>query len=37
MNPLIISRNENERVMIEGSVNSIRISIAIKKVNIYLY
>lgn len=29
--PVIISRNENERVLIEGSVNSIRISIAIKK------
>jgi actin related protein 2/3 complex subunit 4 len=27
----VISRNENERVLIEGSVNSIRISIAIKK------
>jgi hypothetical protein len=29
--PVVISRNENERVLIEGSVNSIRISIAIKK------
>lgn len=28
---MVISRNENERVLIEGSVNSIRISIAIKK------
>ncbi|PKY45761.1 actin-like protein ARPC3 [Rhizophagus irregularis] len=31
MNPLIISRNENEKVMIEPSVNSIRISIRIKQ------
>jgi actin related protein 2/3 complex subunit 4 len=31
MNPLIISRNENEKVMIEPSVNSIRISIKIKQ------
>ena len=29
--PVVISRNENERVLIEGSVNSLRISIAIKK------
>ena len=28
---MVISRNENERVLIETSVNSIRISIAIKK------
>ena len=32
LQPLIVSRNENERVLIEGSVNSIRISIATKKV-----
>ena len=31
LTPLVISRNENERVLIESSVNSIRISIAIKK------
>ncbi|RNA21619.1 actin-related 2 3 complex subunit 4 [Brachionus plicatilis] len=31
LTPVVISRNENERVLIEGSVNSIRISIAIKK------
>ena len=31
MNPLIISRNENEKVMIEPSVNSIRVSIKIKQ------
>ncbi|RUS13395.1 actin-related protein ARPC3 [Endogone sp. FLAS-F59071] len=33
LNPLIVSRNENERVLIETSVNSLRISIAIKKVD----
>lgn len=31
MNPLIISRNENEQVLIETSVNSVRISIKIKQ------
>ena len=31
MNPLTISRNENERVLIEPSVNSIRLSIKIKQ------
>lgn len=31
LNPVIISRNKNERVLVEGSVNSIRISIAIKQ------
>ncbi|CAF0970947.1 unnamed protein product [Brachionus calyciflorus] len=31
LTPVVISRNENERVLIEGSVNSIRISIAIKQ------
>ncbi|PWN51811.1 ARP23 complex 20 kDa subunit, partial [Violaceomyces palustris] len=31
LNPLTISRNENERVLIEPSVNSIRISIKIKQ------
>lgn len=31
LNPLIISRNENERVLVEPSVNSIRISIKIKQ------
>ena len=29
--PLTISRNENERVLIEPSVNSIRLSIKIKQ------
>lgn len=31
LTPLTISRNENERVLIEASVNSIRLSIKIKQ------
>eukprot|EP00128_Syssomonas_multiformis_P012365 Colp12_sorted_trinity150504_noHs@28890 len=31
LNPLVISRNTGERVMIESSINSIRVSIAIKQ------
>lgn len=31
LNPLIISRNDKERVLIETSVNSLRVSIAIKQ------
>ncbi|KAF7492249.1 Actin-related protein 2/3 complex subunit 4 [Sarcoptes scabiei] len=31
LNPVIISRNERERVLIESSINSVRISIAIKQ------
>lgn len=31
LNPLVISRNENERVLIESSINSIRLSIKIKQ------
>ena len=31
LQPLTISRNENERVLIEASVNSIRLSIKIKQ------
>ena len=31
LNPLTISRNENERVLVEPSVNSIRVSIKIKQ------
>lgn len=31
MTPLVIARNEKEKVMIETSINSIRISIAIKQ------
>ena len=32
LNPVIISRNEKERVLIEPSINSIRVSIAVKQV-----
>ncbi|THC92126.1 hypothetical protein EYZ11_008421 [Aspergillus tanneri] len=31
LNPLTVSRNENERVLIEPSVNSVRVSIRIKQ------
>ncbi|KAI0982266.1 hypothetical protein GJ496_004849 [Pomphorhynchus laevis] len=31
LNPVLISRNEKERVLIEGSINSLRVSIAIKQ------
>uniref|UniRef100_A0A7S3D1U7 Actin-related protein 2/3 complex subunit 4 n=1 Tax=Palpitomonas bilix TaxID=652834 RepID=A0A7S3D1U7_9EUKA len=31
MNPIVIARNENEKVMIEGSINSVRVSIKIKQ------
>ncbi|KAL0076107.1 hypothetical protein J3Q64DRAFT_1754021 [Phycomyces blakesleeanus] len=31
LNPLAISRNENEKVLIEPSVNSVRVSIKIKQ------
>jgi len=31
LNPLTVSRNENERVFIEPSVNSVRVSIKIKQ------
>ena len=31
LNPLTISRNENERVLIEPSINSVRVSIKIKQ------
>ena len=31
LNPVIVSRNKDERVLIEGSINSIRISIGIKQ------
>ena len=31
LNPLTVSRNENERVLIEPSVNSVRLSIKIKQ------
>ncbi|XP_013412548.1 actin-related protein 2/3 complex subunit 4 [Lingula anatina] len=31
LTPVVISRNEKEKVLIEGSVNSLRISIAVKQ------
>jgi len=31
LNPVLIARNENERVLIEGSINSLRISIGVKQ------
>lgn len=31
LNPLTVARNENERVLIEPSINSVRISIKIKQ------
>ena len=31
LTPVVVSRNEKEKVLIEGSVNSMRISIAIKQ------
>lgn len=31
LNPVVISRNDKERVLIEASINSVRISIAIKQ------
>jgi actin related protein 2/3 complex subunit 4 len=34
LNPVVISRNQNERILIEGSVNSVRISIGVKQVKI---
>lgn len=32
LTPVVVSRNEKEKVLIEGSINSIRVSIAIKQV-----
>ena len=34
LTPVVISRNEKEKVLIEGSVNSIRISIGVKQVSV---
>ncbi|KAJ2811034.1 Arp complex subunit [Coemansia furcata] len=31
LNPLVVSRNENEQVLIEGSINAVRVSIRIKQ------
>ena len=33
LNPVIISRNEKESIMIEPSINSVRVSIAIKQLD----
>ncbi|ORZ31242.1 hypothetical protein BCR44DRAFT_76134 [Catenaria anguillulae PL171] len=33
LNPVVVSRNEGERVLIEPSINSVRISIKIKQAN----
>jgi len=33
LQPVVVARNEQERVLIEGSVNSIRVSIKIKQVD----
>lgn len=32
LQPVIISRNDKEKVLIEGSINSVRVSIAVKQV-----
>lgn len=34
LTPVVISRNEKEKVLIEGSINSLRISIAVKQVGL---
>lgn len=34
LQPVIISRNEKEKVLIEGSINSVRVSIAVKQVGL---
>lgn len=31
LTPVTISRNENEKVLIEGSINSLRVSIKVKQ------
>lgn len=33
LQPVVISRNDKEKVLIEGSINSVRVSIAVKQVN----
>lgn len=33
LQPVIISRNDKEKVLIEGSINSVRVSIAVKQVS----
>ena len=34
LTPVVISRNEKEKVLIEGSINSLRVSIAVKQVGL---
>ena len=36
LNPLIVARTENERCLIEPSINSVRVSIKIKQVKSWL-
>ena len=31
LNPIVLARNEDEKILIEGSINSVRISIKIKQ------
>jgi actin related protein 2/3 complex subunit 4 len=31
LTPVVIARNENEKVLIEGSINSLRLSIKVKQ------
>ncbi len=31
LNPIVIARNEKEKVLIEGSINSMRISVCVKQ------
>jgi len=31
LTPVVVSRNEKERVLIEGSINALRVSIAVKQ------
>lgn len=35
LQPVVISRNDKEKVLIEGSINSVRVSIAVKQVRGY--
>jgi len=33
LNPMVVARNEGEKVLIEGSINSVRMSIKIKQID----
>jgi len=35
LQPVVISRNDKEKVLIEGSINSVRVSIAVKQVSAF--